>query len=168
MRCKQTYRPNRSIFPDCSNTSQTHATCSWVNPKEAIELGDADTAGVVLAEPEVPSSPLAETLAATAAAEAAPYNEADVWWSAKLWYWQTWASDGNDDVNSLAALICEAECISEAAATAAEAATGCEFEVTIEEAATLLTLATEVKSVMTIFFSGNSGSLGWVNFPEFQ
>ena len=30
------YRPNLSIFPDCSNTSQTHATCSWVKPSGAM------------------------------------------------------------------------------------------------------------------------------------
>lgn len=30
------YLANLSIFPDCSRTSQTHATCSWVKPKEAM------------------------------------------------------------------------------------------------------------------------------------
>ena len=47
--------------------------------------------------------------------------------------------------------------MSEAAATAAEAAAGTELEVTIEGvAATLLAVATEVKSVM--IFPSNSGS----------
>ncbi len=30
------YLASLSMFPDCSKTSHTQATCSWVKPKEAI------------------------------------------------------------------------------------------------------------------------------------
>jgi hypothetical protein len=32
-----THLASLSTLPDCSRTSQTQATCSWVNPKEVRE-----------------------------------------------------------------------------------------------------------------------------------
>ena len=38
------------MLPDCSNTSQTHATCSCVNPKDEIPPGEVESAEVEVAE----------------------------------------------------------------------------------------------------------------------
>ena len=154
------YRANRSIFPDCSNTSQTQATCSWVNPNEAIPPG-----GVTVIAPEateLTGKPEATEVATTsespvelaeqAAAAAAPYIEAAVGWSWGNWvncpatepYWQTWASDENPDKSWL---ICEAEWIKEAAA-AAEADTA-----ETAESAEAVFGVTALKSVLLILIS---------------
>ena len=44
------YLANLSIFCDCSNTSQTQATCSCVNPKEDIPPGEAERPEAELVE----------------------------------------------------------------------------------------------------------------------
>ena len=47
---------SRATLPLCSNTSQTQATCSWVNPKEVmVELVDGGVGRVV---GELGNSPL--------------------------------------------------------------------------------------------------------------
>ena len=62
------YLANLSMFPDCSNTSQTHATCSCVNPNEAIppppDEGLSPELGVVAAALD---SDAGDTAAAAAA-----------------------------------------------------------------------------------------------------
>ena len=44
------YLANLSIFCDCSNTSQTQATCSCVNPKEDMPPGEAERPDAELVE----------------------------------------------------------------------------------------------------------------------
>ena len=51
-RFKMPYLPNLSMFPDCSNTSQTQATCSWVKPSGAMALDVAATEAMVEVDTE--------------------------------------------------------------------------------------------------------------------
>ncbi len=41
------------MFPDCSRTSQTQATCSCVNPNEAMLVAAAEVAAAAEVNPEV-------------------------------------------------------------------------------------------------------------------
>ena len=129
------YLANRSIFPDCSRTSQTQATCSWVKPNDAIPV-----VGVELAE-EVPindddSATLiglfwdADAAAATAAAEYNPSAAAlklagdtpTAEAAAALPYWpQTWAREEKFVIPE--SCISAAECNNEDAANAVFEAT---------------------------------------------
>ena len=73
---KDSYLAKRSMFPDCSSTSQTQATCSCVNPNEVMPPapegggrgGGGTAAEAVLA---------ADTAAAAAAAAAIPDTSVD-------------------------------------------------------------------------------------------
>ena len=71
------YLASRSIFPDCSRTSQTQATCSWVKPNEAIPVVGVELAEDVPTRDEDSAPPIvllweADAAAATAAAEYSP------------------------------------------------------------------------------------------------
>ena len=49
------------MFPDCSRTSHTHATCSWVKPNEAMVAAAAAAAVATEADAAV-AAPLAVPL----------------------------------------------------------------------------------------------------------
>ena len=129
------YLARRSIFPDCSKTSQTHATCSWVKPNDAIPVVGVELADEVPIKEEdsVPLMVLLWDADAAAAAAAAEYNPsaaalklagdtATAEAAAALPYWpQTWASEEKFVIpdNCISA----AECNSEDAANAVFEAT---------------------------------------------